>query len=191
MGMPRALVHRPPIALWFDLLAGSGRPCSSDDTFSAHFDACIFYFAGSAYDGDDGNWIDNYCPSDDSIEGGAGDCLAEKRNYSKYVSAIYWAFVTMTTVGYGDISPAVTDGATVAITIMSQVMGTTLLAYVLGTLIMIVPNLNPAQLTKARPQSASLRTPRGDSSFNRLQREGQATPRLAPKPEAQVRLLPS
>lgn len=51
---------------------------------------------------------------------------------------------------------------------------------------MIVPNLNPAQIKAARPQSASLRTPRGgDSSFNRLQREGQATPRLAPKPEVQ------
>ena len=89
---------------------------------AAHFDACIFYFAGSAYDGEDGNWIDNYCPSDDP----QSDCLSEKDNYSKYVSSIYWAFVTMTTVGYGDISPAVTDVATVIITIMSQVIGTTL-----------------------------------------------------------------
>ena len=62
---------------------------------AAHFDACIFYFAGSAYDGEDGNWIDNYCPSDDP----QSDCLSEKDNYSKYVSSIYWAFVTMTTVG--------------------------------------------------------------------------------------------
>ena len=46
---------------------------------------------------------------------------------------------------------------------------------------MIVPNLNPAQLTK-RPMSASLRTPRGgDQSFARLRNEGQATPRQAPK----------
>ena len=52
---------------------------------------------------------------------------------------------------------------------------------------MIIPNLNPAQLKSARPQSASLRTPRGgDSSFNRMQRDGQATPRLAPKPEAEA-----
>ncbi len=108
---------------------------------AAHFDACIFYFAGSAYKGEDGNWIDNYCPSDDP----QSDCLSEKDNYSKYVSSIYWAFVTMTTVGYGDISPAVTDVATVIITIMSQVIGTTLLAYVLGTLISIVPNLDPTE----------------------------------------------
>lgn len=53
---------------------------------------------------------------------------------------------------------------------------------------MIVPNLNPSQLHSARkatgrPQSASLRTPRGgDSSFARLRGDGQATPRLQPKP---------
>ena len=45
---------------------------------------------------------------------------------------------------------------------------------------MIVPNLNPAQANKMRPQSASLRTPRGDPSFNRMRNDGQATPRLRP-----------
>ena len=48
---------------------------------------------------------------------------------------------------------------------------------------MIQLNLNPAQAARARPQSASLRTPRGDPSFNRMRTEGQATPRLPPKPE--------
>lgn len=47
-----------------------------------------------------------------------------------------------------------------------------------------MPNLNPAHLAKlkiGRPQSASLRTPRGgDQSFSRLRSEGQATPRLPP-----------
>jgi len=49
-----------------------------------------------------------------------------------------------------------------------------------------VPNLNPSQL-RQRPVSASLRTPRSaradDPSFARLRNEGQATPRVAPKPE--------
>jgi hypothetical protein len=53
---------------------------------------------------------------------------------------------------------------------------------------MIQLNLNPAQAMRARPQSASLRTPRGggggDPSFNRLRNEGQATPRLPPQPDA-------
>jgi hypothetical protein len=43
-----------------------------------------------------------------------------------------------------------------------------------------VPNLNPSQVAKLRPQSASLRTPRGDPSFSRLRNDGQATPRLKP-----------
>ena len=56
---------------------------------------------------------------------------------------------------------------------------------------MIQANLNPAQASKLRPASASLRTPRGrhgeDRSFDRLQREGagpaRATPALPPKPQ--------
>ena len=52
---------------------------------------------------------------------------------------------------------------------------------------MIVPNLNPSQAQKMRPQSASLRTPRGDPSFNRLRTDGQATPRL-PAPEVSAML---
>lgn len=51
---------------------------------------------------------------------------------------------------------------------------------------MIVPNLNPSQLkaANARPQSASLRTPRGgDQSFARLRDGGQATPRAQYNPE--------
>ena len=47
-------------------------------------------------------------------------------------------------------------------------------------------NLNPAQAQRMRPQSASLRTPRGqgDPSFARMRADGQATPRMQPKPEA-------
>ena len=46
-----------------------------------------------------------------------------------------------------------------------------------------MPNLNPSQAKIVRPQSASLRTPRGDPSFNRMRNDGQATPRMKP-PEA-------
>ena len=50
---------------------------------------------------------------------------------------------------------------------------------------MIQLNLNPAQAQRIRPQSASLRTPRGgDRSFDRLRNDGQATPRLPAPREA-------
>ena len=44
-------------------------------------------------------------------------------------------------------------------------------------------NLNPGQLARARPMSASLRTPRGNPSAPERLRDGQAIPRLAPRPE--------
>jgi hypothetical protein len=44
-------------------------------------------------------------------------------------------------------------------------------------------NLNPGQIARARPMSASLRTPRGNPSAPDRLRDGQAIPRLAPRPE--------
>ena len=49
---------------------------------------------------------------------------------------------------------------------------------------MIQSNLNPGQMMRARPMSASLRTPRGNPSAPpERTRDGQAIPRLAPRPE--------
>ena len=47
-----------------------------------------------------------------------------------YIASLYWAFTTMTTVGYGDILPVTRDERIVAILVM--IIGATLFGYVIG-----------------------------------------------------------
>ena len=55
----------------------------------AHIFGCLWYLVGQA---NPNNWIENKGITDDPW-------------YVLYSFSIYWAVMTMTTVGYGDISP--------------------------------------------------------------------------------------
>lgn len=61
--------------------------------YLSHWMACIFYFVGDFESTTDPtNWINN-----------SGIYL--DTTMEQYYSSLYWAFTTMTTVGYGDITP--------------------------------------------------------------------------------------
>lgn len=67
------------------------------------------------------------------------------KRVTQYLTTLYWAFATMTTVGYGDISPASKNSGGLMVTIVSQVLGTMIFAYVIGILVGIVTNLDAAK----------------------------------------------
>lgn len=53
--------------------------------------------------------------------GALGIWIAERdvnKSLTSFVDAIWWAFVTATTVGYGDVSPVTTEGRIVAVALM-------------------------------------------------------------------------
>jgi CRP-like cAMP-binding protein len=98
------------------------------------------------------SWIDSYCNGvdDDSHSLNSNynrtvECLWQRKKQTQYITAMYWAFTTMTTVGYGDIGPNLFERGSVSVTILSQVVGTTLFAYVIGCLVAIVLNLDPGE----------------------------------------------
>lgn len=63
--------------------------------FTAHFCGCIFYFVG--YRSIETYGLNNWINESE---------LTEKSTFlEKYITSLYWAVITMLTVGYGEIRP--------------------------------------------------------------------------------------
>ncbi|KAG6973507.1 hypothetical protein JG687_00000861 [Phytophthora cactorum] len=85
---------------------------------------CFFFLI--SYDEDDG-WV-------------ATMGLQDKSLYDKYVTSFYWAIMTMTTVGYGDVHPTTTHERIFAI--VAMILGAWVFAYGITNVVAMVTNLN-------------------------------------------------
>eukprot|EP01043_Picozoa_sp_COSAG02_P074130 COSAG02_NODE_14703_length_1245_cov_1.256545_1_plen_115_part_10 len=59
-----------------------------------------------------------------------GTALNNVYIHEQYIDAVYWAIVTMSSVGYGDVLPVTNTERTVSIFVI--VLGTFLYAYIIG-----------------------------------------------------------
>lgn len=86
--------------------------------FVAHWHACFFYMVGvNQWETLGDTWLYIQQLQDESIQ-------------LRYVTALYWAFTTMMSVGYGDIHPVTTKERMVSIVCM--INSSIVFAYVIG-----------------------------------------------------------
>jgi CRP-like cAMP-binding protein len=99
-------------------------------TFIAHFSACFWWMFG---------WINGHETA------WYGD-LVNRPFSEQYLAAIYWAFTTMTTVGYGDITP--TNEAEYLFAALMMIIGATVFGYVVGNVSRMMGSLNVGKRKK-------------------------------------------
>ena len=104
--------------------------------YIGHLTGCVFYAVGAASRAaGEPSWLDGVSSLDDSLPGGPN--LEEA-----YIAALYWAFTTMTTVGYGDFSP-VSAGERI-FTIFAMMVGCAVFGYIIGSTTSLVASADAA-----------------------------------------------
>lgn len=76
-----------------------------------------------------------------------GGCADELPLSRRYLRSIYWAFTTLGTVGYGDITPQ--SSAQTIYSIFVMILGAGLYGYVIGTVASLIANLDMARVQHA------------------------------------------
>lgn len=74
--------------------------------------------------------------------------IEEENNVFKYISSVYWAVSTMTTVGYGDITAVRIEEKIIAS--LTMVLGSSMFAYMMGSVATLIANGNELQARMTR-----------------------------------------
>ena len=99
--------------------------------YLSHLLACLWCFVPVLEDGNPDSWI---------YQRGFGVQDYETNFGSLYLTGLYWAFTTMTTVGYGDVA-AVTTGEMIFAT-FAQILGVSFYGFILGSINAVVESLD-------------------------------------------------
>jgi len=103
--------------------------------FTAHIAACIFMGIANTYRSPPHTYENYYGYNEFSWPVRFQDTW-EKRDGEQYLRALYWAFTTLTTVGYGDITPVLP--LEIIFTIFVQICGTSLFGYIIGNVASLI-----------------------------------------------------
>merc|ERR1719387_745090 len=106
---------------------------------ASHLMACAFGFVGRMVQEDHGSsWLD-------SVHAKGSEFVGEGEIFKHYAMALYWAIMTITSVGYGDISPQWVEEYIVVI--LCMLIGGSIWAYNIGNLCSVVSNLSQDELS--------------------------------------------
>jgi len=109
--------------------------------YLGHIFGCVFYFfSNKDYRSDDEKRMIENGEMDAWLHSSYGDSEATHNVDERYIASIYWAFTTMTTVGYGDISANTKTERIVAI--VGMIMGGFVFSIIISTMHEVVQNAN-------------------------------------------------
>jgi len=95
-----------------------------------HWVACIWFLIGSSTLITGDSWLSNSNLESASIA-------------TQYMKSLYWSITTLTTVGYGDITP--TSNLEIAFTLVVMILGVSMYAFIIGNVASVVSNLDASQ----------------------------------------------
>ncbi|MDE5093467.1 MAG: ion transporter, partial [Trichodesmium sp. St11_bin5] len=95
-----------------------------------HWVACGWFLIGSWESNFGESWLIN-------------KSLKSVGTRTQYINCLYWAITTLTTVGYGDITP--TTEIEIIFTLMVMFLGISMYAYTIGNVSSLISNLDAAQ----------------------------------------------
>lgn len=95
-----------------------------------HWVACIWFLIGNSMVTVGESWLIDSNLDNASIA-------------TQYMKSLYWSITTLTTVGYGDITP--TSNLEIAFTLLVMILGVSMYAFIIGNVASVVSSLDASQ----------------------------------------------